>query len=317
MVLAPLQLDEMRIVFVGARVVGHRVLEALLQAGANIVGVLTLDEAKREMTTAFTPFDDLSDQYQLNARKFTSLKDPELTEWVQQQHPDLGIVVGVSQLVGEKMLVIPPRGFIGMHPTMLPEGRGRAPIPWALIKGLEKTGATLFYCDPKADTGDLLAQQEVPIYYEDVSSTLGSRTDTAVIELFLDNLPKLADGTAPRFPQDEEKATVWPQRRPEDGLIDWWKSSRELYNWVRALTHPYPGAFTFWNGHKLFVWEVREVTSGQAGKPGEVLALQPDGVLVATRDGALLLTQLAGERGNMGVGIESLAVGDCFESFVG
>jgi len=313
MALAAMPLNEMRILYVGARVVGYRVLEALLQAGANVVGLLTLDESKQQVTTAFCHFDDLIERHQLNVRKFTNLKDPLLTEWVRQQRPDLGIVVGVSQLIDELMLAVPSRGFIGMHPTLLPEGRGRAPISWALIKGLEKTGATLFYCDPQADTGDLLAQREVPIYYEDISSTLGSRTDDAEIELFLENLPQLAAGTAARIHQDERRATNWPQRRPEDGLIDWRKSGRQLYDWVRALTHPYPGAFTYRNGRQLFVWAARESCDQRRGKPGEILAVLPQGVLVATGSGALLLNRVAWQDSVEISAVEAgLQVGDFF-----
>lgn len=313
MALSPMPLNELRILYVGARVVGHRVLEAVLQSGANIVGVLTLDESRQQVTTAFTPFDELIARYQLNARKFTNLKDPQLTEWAQRQRPDLGIVVGVSQLIDELLLAVPHRGFIGMHPTLLPEGRGRAPIPWALIKGLAKTGASLFYCDPQADTGDLLAQREVPIYYEDVSSTLGSRTDDAVIELFLETLPQLAAGTAARMPQDEQCATTWPQRRPEDGLIDWRKSSRQLYDWIRALTHPYPGAFTCLNGRQLFVWAARESCDQRGGKPGEILAVLPHGVLVATGSGALLLNRVAWQdSAEISAAEAGLQVGDVF-----
>ena len=314
MAFSPLAVADLRIVFVGARIVGHRVLEALLQAGANVVGLLTLDESKQESTSAFTLFTCLCTEYRLNVRKFTSLKDPALNDWLRELHPDLGMVVGVSQLISADLLAIPPRGFIGMHPTLLPEGRGRAPIPWALIKGLEKTGSSLFYCDPAADSGDLLAQQQVPIYYEDDSSTLGSRTDDAAVALFLQALPQLAAGTAPRTAQDDRRATHWPQRRPEDGIIDWRKTSRQLYDWVRALTRPYPGAFTFLAGRKLFVWSAAEAPAGR-GEPGEILAVGPQGVLVATGAGALLLTRVGGEMGE-DVDVESagLVVGQRFSA---
>lgn len=293
----PIPVSEMRILFVGARIVGYRVLSSLLEAEANIVGLLTLDEKKSAMTTAFTSFDDLTESRGIATRKFTNLRDSQWIDWVRELRPDLGIVVGVSQLISETMLTIPPRGFIGMHPTLLPHGRGRAPIPWTLIKGLDKTGVSLFYCDPQADSGDLLVQKELPVYYEDVSATLGQRSDDAAIELFLNCLPQLAAGAAPRIPQDDDCATVWPQRRPEDGLINWDLSPRELYNWVRGLSHPYPGAFSYFGGRKIFVWSVRESFDCREGSPGEVLAVVPHGVLVACRDGAVLVTCVSWEDG--------------------
>jgi len=285
----------MRIIYIGARVVGYRCLEALLRAGANVVGLLTLDERKADITTAFQSFNDLTAQHGLNVCKFSNLKAPNLVSWVRSLRPNLGIVIGVSQLVDSEILQIPPLGFIGMHPTLLPEGRGRAPIPWALIKGLTKTGVSLFYCDPEADTGDLIAQEEVPVYYEDVSSTLGARTDDVAIRLLTESLPKLAAGTAPRIPQDDSRATVWLRRRPEDGVIEWSRTRRELYNFVRALTHPYPGAFTTLDGRQLWVWEARESWDERTGQSGQVLAILPHGVLLATGSGNILLTRVQWE----------------------
>lgn len=281
-----------RILYVGARIVGHRCLQALLEASANIVGVLYLDESKAGVTVAHCDFDDLIRDYQLNARPFTSLHDPEILSWTQACRPDVGMVVGVSQLVGETLLAVPELGFIGMHPTMLPEGRGRAPIPWTLIKGLQQTGVSLFWCDAEADTGELLSQARIPVHYEDTAAILGARTDEVAARLLVESLPLLAGGQPPRIPQEDGKATVWPRRRPEDGVIDWSLPKRQLYDWVRALAHPYPGAFSFSGDRKLFIWACRESFDNRTAAPGTVLEILPHGVLVACGDGAVLLTRL-------------------------
>src|SRR5262249_61101263 len=118
--------------------------------------------------------------HDLNARAFRTLTGDEgetHLAWTRTLEPHLGIVVGVSQLLPPAFLELPQKGFIGMHPTMLPQGRGRAPIPWAIIKGLKQTGVTLFYADKGADTGDILAQAAVPVRDDDTASTLGARTD--------------------------------------------------------------------------------------------------------------------------------------------
>lgn len=281
-----------RILYVGARLVGRRCLEALLAANADIVGLLYLDESKAGVTVAHCDFADLVARQRLNARAFTSLADPALQDWAAALSPDVGMVVGVSQLIGSELLAVPRQGFIGMHPTLLPEGRGRAPIPWALIKGLERTGVSLFWCDPQADTGDLLAQEALPIHYEDTAATLGTRADAIAARMLVDNLPALAAGNAPRMQQDDARATEWPRRRPEDGRIDWAQTSRQLYNFVRALAHPYPGAFTSCRGRRLFVWSCRESADLRRGAPGEVLDVLPHGVLVAVAEGTMLLTRM-------------------------
>jgi len=286
---------DFRIVFVGARIVGHRCLNAILNARANVVGLLTLDESKANSTTAFLSFEDVSHHYALSTRKFTRLDSPEIAEWIVSLQADLGIVVGVSQLLGNHLLQIPRLGFIGMHPTMLPQGRGRAPIPWALINGLKRTGVSWFYCAAGADTGDILIQAEVPIYYEDTSATLGSRTDDVAIKLLLECLLLLANGTAGRFSQDESLASTWPQRKPKDGLIDWTLTQREIYDWVRALSHPYPGAFTMLHRRLIWIWGLRESIDVRQGVSGEVLAVVPHGVLVATGQGNVLVTHVQWE----------------------
>lgn len=291
------ELNGLRIVYIGARIVGYHCLKALLEAGAHIAGVLYLDESKSGVTVAHCSFDDLIRDYRLNARPFTSLHDADILEWMRACRPDVGMVVGVSQLVGEALLATPQQGFIGMHPTLLPVGRGRAPIPWTLIKGLQQTGVSLFWCDPGADTGDILLQESLPVYYEDTAGVLGARTDDVAAQLLVKSLPLLASGHPPRIPQDDAKATVWPRRRPEDGTIDWSWSKRRIYDWVRALTRPYPGAFTYAGERKLFIWSCRESGDERKAAPGTVIAMLPHGMLVACGEGTVLLTDLQEETG--------------------
>src|SRR6185436_9952923 len=191
-----------------------------------------------------------------------------------------------------ELLALPGLGFIGMHPTMLPIGRGRAPIPWAIILGLKETGVTWFYVDPGADTGDILIQQSVPVLDTDTSSTLGARTDDVAAELLVKALPLLASDRAPRIKQDESAATVWPRRRPDDGIMDWSRDAGALCRWIRALTHPYPGAFTTLMGRKLWIWSAERATVPLAGAPGEVLAVDNRGAIVATGKGLLNITHV-------------------------
>jgi methionyl-tRNA formyltransferase len=193
------------------------------------------------------------------------------------------------------LLALPSLGFIGMHPTMLPVGRGRAPIPWAIILGLKETGVTWFYVDPGADTGDILVQQSVPVLDSDTSSTLGARTDDVAAQLLCKALPLLANDHAPRIKQDESAVTVWPRRKPEDGVMDWSRDAGALCRWIRALTHPYPGAFTHLTGRKLWVWSAERVILPLAGAPGEVLAVDQRGAIVSTGKGLLNLTHVQWE----------------------
>jgi methionyl-tRNA formyltransferase len=289
----------MKILVIAARIVGHRCLQAILESGAEVAALLYLDDAKAGVTVAHAGFDDLIARYRLKARPFTTLKGKngeDAFAFAAAAKPDLGIVVGVSELIGDDFLKLPPKGFIGMHPTLLPQGRGRAPIPWTLVHDLKETGVTLFYAEPGADSGDILDQERVPVLDSDTAPVLGGRTDDVACQLFVRSLPKLADGTAPRIKQDEARATVWPRRRPADGLIDWSQDERALYNWVRALTRPYPGAFTVLDGRKLFVWAAEQTHQDSRTAPGTILSVE-DAALVAAGRGVLKLTAVQWEGG--------------------
>lgn len=288
-------LRDMPILFVAARVVGKHCLSAALESGAKVAGLLYLDDRKAGVTVAHTRFDDVIARHQLTARPFASLKGDEgrtHLEWAKTVAPRLGIVCGVSELISPELLVLPELGFIGMHPTLLPQGRGRAPIPWAIILGLKETGVTWFYADPGIDTGDIMAQQSVPIFDTDTASTLGARTDDIAAQLLIKSLPLLAKGVAHRIRQDDTAATTWPRRRPEDGIIDWSRDAGAIYNWIRALTHPYPGAFAILNDRKLFIWSAERAILPLAGAPGEVLSVDDRGAIVATGSGLLAVTSV-------------------------
>ena len=288
-------LRDLPILFVAARIVGKHCLTAAIESGANIAGLLYLDDRKAGVTVAHTQFDDIIARYGLNARSFTSLKGEEGSthlEWAKSFAPRLGIVCGVSELIQQELLTLPPLGFIGMHPTMLPQGRGRAPIPWAIILGLKETGVTWFYADPGVDTGDILIQHTVPVLDTDTSATLGARTDDVAAQLLCKALPLLASGRAPRTRQGESGANIWPRRRPEDGVVDWSRDAGALCRWVCALAHPYPGAFTFQAERKLFIWSAERATLPLAGAPGEVLSVDERGAIVVTGRGLLNITSV-------------------------
>ena len=146
-------------------------------------------------------------------------------------------------------------GVIGMHPTLLPIGRGRAAIPWAILKQLDKTGVTMFKLDEGVDTGPLLAQLEIPLTDDMDAGTLYRMVDSAHVELIKDVYPKLAANDVQLRVQDHAAATVWPARNPDDGQIELNGSVYDAERMVRAVTKPYPGAFYIDSkGRKVMVW---------------------------------------------------------------
>ena len=201
-------------------------------------------------------------------------------------------VVGWSQLVREPFLAAAGRAVYGMHPALLPRHRGRAPIPWAILTGLARTGVTLFeITDPTADSGPIVGQMEVPIAPDETATTLYASLAEAHLELIRTCVPQIVAGTSPSLPQDPRRASTWPKRTPLDGIIDWETRAPYLYDWVRAQTRPYPGAFTWLDDEKVVVWRALPVELSGTARAGTVVEARPGGPVVACGDGGLLLEE--------------------------
>jgi methionyl-tRNA formyltransferase len=191
----------------------------------------------------------------------------------------------------------------GMHPTLLPRHRGRASIPWALLAGLARTGVTLFeIVDSTADSGAIVGQAVLEIAPDETATTLFERVATAHLDLIREYVPQILERTAPRIPQDSTRASAWPRRRPADGIIDWETRAPYLYDWVRAQTRPYPGAFTFLGDEKVVVWQARPVELDASAPAGTIVAEQPDGPVVACGEGGLVLEDVETDAGPLAVG---------------
>ncbi|HEX8922449.1 MAG TPA: methionyl-tRNA formyltransferase [Pyrinomonadaceae bacterium] len=192
-------------------------------------------------------------------------------------------------------------GLIIFHASLLPKYRGFAPINWPLINDEKKTGVTMFYAAEEVDSGDIIDQRERLISDEDDAATLDSWLNTAVEQMLEENLPRLVEGTASRREQDHTQATYAIWRSPEDGHIDWNQPTRAIFNLIRGLTSPYPGAYTMLDGRKLTIWsaEVEKEPRRYVGNiPGKVESIVAGvGVNVLTGDGILCIKRVQLEGG--------------------
>jgi methionyl-tRNA formyltransferase len=283
----------MRVAWVSFDETGRDCLEAAAEAGAEIAAVVTLPGSVDPNRSGQCSFDEVAERLGARLVETTDVNAPETVAALEETAPDLAFVVGWSQLVREQFLAVAPRGTFGMHPTLLPRHRGRAPIPWAILSGLAKTGVTLFeIVDPTADSGPIVGQVEVSIDGDETATTLYDRLVAAHVELVRQYVPLLLEGTAPMTPQDPRRASYWPKRTPADGLIDWETRAQYLYDWVRAQTRPYPGAFTFAGDRKLTVWRAGVVDGVETGEAGVILEQRLEGLVVACGEGALLLEEI-------------------------
>jgi methionyl-tRNA formyltransferase len=202
-------------------------------------------------------------------------------------------------LLSNEVLRLAPRGAYNLHGSMLPKYRGRAPVNWMIANGEPEAGATLHHMVARADAGDIVAQRPVPITDEDTALTVYRRLVPVAAAIVRECHPLIVAGIAPRRPQVLSNGSYYGRRRPQDGRIDWAWPARRIFNLIRAVTHPYPGAFCTINGRKLFIWRGRICNeSGIHGAPGAIIGSTDAGeVEVAAGQGsvALIRTEFAGE----------------------
>jgi methionyl-tRNA formyltransferase len=263
--------------------VGYECLDLLIKRKENVIGVFTHEDNAKEQIW-FRSVAGLARQHGIPVHAPESVNTPVWTAMIRDMRPDIIFSFYYRNMIRDEILRIPRLGAFNIHGSLLPKYRGRAPINWAVIHGEKETGATLHRMIKRADAGDIVDQEVVPIGPDDTAFDVFNKVTAAAREVLERKLDAIKAGTAPRTPQDESQATCFGGRKPEDGRIDWRQSSESIYNLIRAVTHPYPGAFTEVNGKRLFIWQAKPLSRGE-GKPGIVLCSDP--LRVATGLGSL------------------------------
>lgn len=267
----------MNIVFIGSSKFGLRCLEHItgLQ-DVNLVGVVTSKETftisysvegvKNFLYADFPSFCKSKNIPYLILE--LSMKDSKLLDSVKKWQPDIFIVVGWYHMIPKQWRDLAPA--FGLHASLLPKYSGGAPLVWAMINGENETGITLFKMDDGVDSGLILDRAKEPIYDNDNIELLYSRIEEKGINLLERSLPKIINGEATFEVQDESQRRVFPQRTPDDGLIDWNKDFKFIDRFVRAQTKPYPGAYTIFKNNRLIIWKATLNNDLTTGLPGTV-----------------------------------------------
>ena len=266
--------DRPRTVVFAYSEVGWRCLKALVESGSNIRAVFTYEDDLEE-DTWFHSVKELASEASLPVYTPEGVADGQTMELLKEIDPELVFSFYYRHLLPEDVLKLPRLGAFNIHGSLLPKYRGRACVNWAIINGETETGATLHWMTPRPDEGDIVAQKKVPIGEADTAKEVMLRVARAAEELIRDNLVLLESGMAPRTPQDHFKATRFGGRKPEDGLIEWNAPARDIANLVRAVTRPYPGAFTFFEGRKVYIWKVTPLEGDTKAPPGTVVGTSP------------------------------------------
>jgi len=280
-----------RILFFGYSEVGYECLSFLLERGDNVVALITHEDNPHEKIWFKTPAGAAKEN---DVPVFTpeNVNTPEWRERIAALQPDLILSVYYRNMIGTKILNLPRLGAWNMHGSLLPAYRGRAPINWAVLHGEPRIGMTLHRMVKNADAGAIVDQEGVEIDPRDTAEQAFRKVLPCARLVLARQIDALLGGTVKETPQDEAKARYFGGRKPEDGRIAWTQTSRQIFNLIRAVTDPYPGAFTDIGPARLMVWWAEpesRATQGLRGAPGEVLSVKP--LVVATADGALELVR--------------------------
>ena len=250
---------------------GHACLKSLLERGENVVFVGTHADSPTE-TIWFPSVAELARGKGVEPMLVDDPKDPAVLAKFRAAAPELVFSFYFRHLLPAEILEAPRLGAYNMHGSLLPKYRGRAPINWAVLNGETQTGATLHLMSARADAGDIVDQEAVEIGPDDSALDVQHRVTAAAVAILGRRLEDLKAGRAPRVPQDEAQATTFGRRRPEDGQIDWSQSAKRVHDLVRAVAHPFPGAFTnVFGGGRTTIWKTRLPNLGAHDTfPGQV-----------------------------------------------
>jgi len=258
-------------------------IEALLRHGFQVAAVFThADDAAENVW--FRSVARLAETLGLPVYTPEDINRRESIDLARSLQPEILFSFYYRRLIRSDLLALPAAGCLNLHGSLLPKYRGRCPVNWVLVNGEKETGLTLHYMTPRPDDGDMVDQERVPISEDDTAASLYDRMMPAADRLLDRALPRILAGTAVRLPQDHSQATYFGGRNPADGLIDWSRAATRIRNLVRAVTHPYPGAFTFLEGKKLYIWAASVVDVNQA-PAGSVISVRP--FVVGCGEGAL------------------------------
>ncbi len=272
--------------------IGVEGIQTLVDLGEDVVGVVTHVDHPSEVRW-FRSVQELAESRGIPTISPEDPNVPDVLAWAKDRRPDIVFSFYYRNLLKRPLLKLGRLGAFNLHGSLLPKFRGRAPINWAIIEGALETGLTLHEMLEKPDAGAIVAQQAVPIGDNENAREVFDKVVPAVRPLLAGVLPLLREGSAPRRAQDPAEATYFGARKPEDGLIDWYSSARRIHNMVRALTEPYPGAFTFFEGKKLFIWKGTDRAAAVVeGSPGTIFPASPLGVPVATGSGTYTIHEV-------------------------
>lgn len=289
----------MKIIFMGTPDFAVGILEALLEAGHNIMLAVTQpDKPKgRGKAVQFSPVKQAAAAHQIEVYQPKRIRDAECIAYLRGFQPELIVVAAFGQILPGEILEMPAYGCLNVHASLLPKYRGASPIQWAVINGDKITGVTTMRMDAGIDTGDIYEKLEIPLADDETGGSLFDKLEKAGARLCISTIKKLEEGTAVRTKQDEAQAVCVGMISKQMGMIDWEKPAAEIERLIRGL-NPWPSAYTVLEGKTLKIWKAAVKNEPAIAKPGTVVLADKRQIAVQTGEGILsiLEVQLAGKK---------------------
>lgn len=284
----------MKILFMGTPDFAAGSLKSLIAAGYEIGAVVTQpDRPKgRSGKPVFSPVKEVALQAGIPVLQPEKIKRPEETARLLEYPADIYVIAAFGQILSKEILEQPRLGCINVHASLLPRYRGASPIQRVILDGEKSTGITIMQMNEGLDTGDILYTKSIDLAPDETFETLHDRLMVLGGEALIEALPLIEAGKLTPVKQDDSLSCYAPLIKKEDGLIDWKRSSDEIYSQIRAF-NPWPGAYTYSSGRMLKIWEAQPVSG--SGRPGEILGTDKDSFTVACGSGAMKILSLQPE----------------------
>lgn len=282
----------MKTILIGAVTTTRRVLETMVEVNFPISYVFSLDDAVSENVSDYDPVFKTAEKFNIPYKKFKKINDEENVKIIREIDPDYIFVIGLSQLVKDDIIKVAKKGVIGMHPAPLPKYRGRASNIWQHLLGEKKSALSIFFIDDGIDSGDILAQEPFEIADDDYCQDVCDKADEAAVVAMKRVLTQMLDGTLKPVKQNDEEATYTLKRSPEDGLIDWNQPIKDIHLLIRAISRPYPGAFSLYDGKsKIIIYKAEMLPNKRyIGFNGQIAEIREGSFDVVCKDGLLRVT---------------------------
>ena len=306
-----MQTSDIKVVFMGTPELSATVLKGLSDKGYNVILSVSQPDkpvGRKHILTA-PPAKVQAQELGVEVYQPDSLKTDEAYDFIMSREPDLIITAAYGKILPQRMLDIPKYGCINVHASLLPKYRGAAPVQYSIINGDDVTGVTIMKMDAGMDTGDMLTRTEVEININDTTDTLMAKLADAGRDLLLDTIEDYIEGKITSIKQDESAVTITTPIKPEDGILDWNQTARQIHDKIRALS-AWPGCSSTFNGKRIKIYASElEADSSEEAKPGEITFAGKGKLKVRCGEGSIYILELQSEGG------KRLKAADCAHNY--